>query len=134
MAGNAKIGMLTASRAAQAMTLAWFVCFTAVGEPTLSLEDAAARKAPDFTPLYENRSVVVAGQVSIKPVRIANYGHVAIEEREHGLVLEGSGPIFDSLSPGDWVEAQGRISNRAGLPVLVVSKISTVSSGAPPLP
>src|SRR5258708_5437771 len=115
------------------MTLAWLVCFPAMGEPTISLEDAAARKAPDFTPLYQDRVVVVTGQVSIKPVRITNYLHVAIEERQHGLVLEGTGSMFDSLSPGDWVEARGRISQRAGLPVVVVSTIATVSSGAPPL-
>ena len=133
MAGNAKTGTLRASRAARAMTLAWLVCFPAMGEPTISLEDAAARKAPDFTPLYQDRMVVVTGQVSIKPVRITNYLHVAIEERQHGLVLEGSGSMFDSLTPGDWVEARGRISQRAGLPVVVVSTIATVSSGAPPL-
>jgi len=115
------------------MTLAWLVCFPAMGEPTISLEDAAARKAPDFTPLYQDRVVVVTGQISIKPVRITNYLHVAIEERQHGLVLEGSGSMFDSLTPGDWVEARGRISQRAGLPVVVVSTIATVSSGAPPL-
>ena len=61
----------------------------------------------------------------MKPIRIANYFHIAIQERGHGLVLEGNGDTFDRLSPGDWVEAQGRISKRAGLPVVVVSRITT---------
>src|SRR2546427_7784880 len=115
-------------------TLLLLLSVSAAAQPTLSLEDAAARKPPEFTPLHEDRVVVVTGQVSIAPVRLSNFLHVAIQERGHGLVLEGSGSIFDRLSPGDWVEAQGRISKRAGLPVVVVSKITPVSNGAPPEP
>ena len=101
-------------------------------EPTLSLKDAAARKPPEFTPIYEDRAVVVTGQVSMAPIRLSNFFHLAIQEGGHGLVLEGSGAVFDRLSPGDWVEANGRISKRAGLPVVVVSKIATVSNGVRP--
>ena len=49
-------------------------------------------------------------------------------------MLEGPARIFAQPSPGDWVEARGRISQRAGLPIVVVSKITTVSNGAPPVP
>src|SRR5882724_3307879 len=143
MAGSPKTGALsipgwtpgrTSACAARALLLASLVFFSAFAEPTISLEDAAARKSPDFTPLYEDRQVVVAGQVSMKPAHLATYVHLAIEERGHRLLLEGTGAVFDRFSPGDWVEAQGRISKRSGLPVVVVSKIAIVSSGEPPLP
>jgi GAF domain-containing protein/CheY-like chemotaxis protein len=104
-------------------------------DPTITLQDAAARKPPEYTLLYDGRTVVVSGQVSAKPVRMGgDVVHLAIQERGHGLVLEGAARVFSQLSPGDWVEAHGRISQRAGLPVVVVAKIATVSSGAPPLP
>jgi signal transduction histidine kinase/CheY-like chemotaxis protein len=117
-----------------ATVLALLAGVPAVAEPTLSLADAAARKPPDYSPVHEDRVVVVTGQVSIAPVHISTFVHVAIQEAGHGLVLEGSGGIFDRLSPGDWVEAHGRVSKRAGLPVVVVSRITPVSNGAPPEP
>src|SRR5689334_3299638 len=89
----------------------------ASAEPTMSLADAAARKPPDFTPLHDDQVVTVTGQVSITPIRISTFYHLAIQERGNGLVLEAGPGVFDRLSPGDWVEAQGRISKRAGLPV-----------------
>jgi signal transduction histidine kinase/CheY-like chemotaxis protein len=109
-----------------AASLAW-------AEPTITLQEAAARKAPEFTLLHDGRNVVVSGQVSTKPVRIGDVLHLPIQERGRGLVLEGSARNFGQLSPGDWVEATGRLAQRAGLPVVVVSKIVTVSTGAPPL-
>src|SRR5437667_10400254 len=128
MAGISKAAVIRVT------ALALLLCASAAPEPTLSLAEASARKPPDFTPLYEDRLVVVTGQVSMAPVRLPGFLHLAIQERGHGLVLEGSGGIFDHLSPGDWVEAHGRISKRGGLPVVVVSKISPVSNGAPPEP
>src|SRR5260221_877260 len=128
MAASSKAGVIRAT------ALALLACASAAPEPTLSLADAAARKPPDFTPLYEDRLVVVTGQVSKSAVRLPGFLHLAIQERGHGLMLEGSGAIFDHLSPGDWVEARGRISKRGGLPVVVVSKISPVSNGVPPEP
>ena len=127
---------LEASKAAvtRAIVLALLLCSCAGAEPTISLEDAAARKPPDYTPLHEDRAVIVTGQVSIPPVHLSNFFHLAIQEKGHGLVLEGSAAVFDRLSPGDWVEAHGRVSKRGGLPVVVVSKITPVSNGVPPEP
>ena len=102
-------------------------------DATLSLEEAAARKPPDFSPLYEGRGVVVSGQVSTRPIHIPSYVQLAIQEHGHGLILETTGTMFDRLSPGDWVEVHGRIVQRWGLPVVSVSRIATVSTGAPPL-
>src|SRR6478736_212508 len=128
MVGSAKARTVTKA------VLTLLLCVSAAADPTISLEDAAARKPPDFNPLYEDRSVVVTGQVSKTAVRVSGFFHLPIQERGHGLVLEGGGAMFEGLSPGDWVEAHGRISKRGGLPVVLVSKITTVSNGAPPEP
>src|SRR5258706_4152725 len=80
---------------AEAAVLTLLLCFPAAAEPTISLDDAAARKPRDFTPLYEDRSVVVTGQVSKAAVRLSTFSHLAIQEGGHGLVLEGSGAIFE---------------------------------------
>jgi len=118
--------------------LTWLACAIAglglaFAEPTITLQEAAARKAPEFTLLHDGRNVVVSGQVSVNPIRIGDVLHLPIQERGRGLVLEGSLRSFGQLSPGDWVEAHGRLVQRAGLPVVVVSRIVTVSTGAPPL-
>src|SRR3977135_3245294 len=128
MAGSSKAAVIRAT------VLALVLCASAAPEPTLSLADAAARKPPDFTPLSADRLGVGTGQGPKAPVRTPGFLPLAIQERGHGLVLEGSGAIFDRLSPGDWVEAHGRISKRGGLPVVVVSKISPVSTGVRPEP
>src|SRR5438477_1302118 len=111
-----------------------FCAASQAADTPLSLEEAAARKPPDFSPLYEGRGVVVSGQVSVRAIHVANLVHMGVQERGRGLILETTGSMFDRLSPGDWVEAHGRIVERWGLPVVVVSKIATVSSGAPPWP
>ena len=110
------------------------VAAASAADVPLSLKEAAARKPPDFSPLYEGRSVLVSGQVSAPPVHVPSFVHLAIQERGHGLILETTGTMFDQLSPGDWVDAHGRIVGRWGVPVVVVSKIATVSTGAPPVP
>ena len=109
------------------------LCTAHAADTPLSLEEAAARKPPEFSPASEGRNVSVSGQVSARAIHLSNFVHLGIQERGHGLILETTGTLFDRLSPGDWVEAHGRISGRWGLPVVAVSRISTVSSGAPPL-
>ncbi|MGH9722409.1 MAG: hybrid sensor histidine kinase/response regulator [Bryobacteraceae bacterium] len=101
---------------------------------TLSLEKAGSRREDDFTPAYEGKPVIVTGQISRKPIPILDYVHLAIQDRNEGLILEGKPPVFDQLSPGDWIEARGRVSNRSGLAVVVVNKVTNVSTGAAPVP
>src|SRR4051794_1662147 len=126
MAGSAKTGVI---RAVLSGALCLALCAMALAEPTITLQDAGARKPPEYTPLHDGRTVVVSGQVSTKPVRIGEVLHLAIEEKGYGLILEAAPRVFEQLSPGDWVEAHGRIAQRAGLPVLAVSKIAAVSAG-----
>src|SRR5260370_40423604 len=110
--------MAASSKAAviRATILALLLCASAAPEPTLSLADAAARKPPDFTPLYEDRLVGVTGQVSKAVVRLPGFLPLPPQERGHGLGLEGRGALLDHLSPGRWVEARGRIFQRGGRP------------------
>ena len=133
MAGSAKAVSIGAVLAG--MTAALLLCpRLPAADTSLSLEEAASRKTPDFTPKYEGQNVVVTGQVSTRPIYIVSFVHMAIQERQHGLILETSGSQFDRFAPGDWVEAHGRVTERWGLPVVTVTKISIVSTGAPPLP
>ncbi|MBI3471133.1 MAG: hypothetical protein HY013_07240, partial [Candidatus Solibacter usitatus] len=104
------------------------------GQPPTPLDQVAARKEPDFSPAMEGKPVVVTGQISIRPTHVLDYVHLAIQDKGAGLVLEGKGTQFDQFSPGDWVEARGRVARRGGLPVVVVLKITTVTGGAAPEP
>ena len=129
MVGGAKAGDLI-----RAALVAMALCAgLQAAEPTMSLAEAAARVGPDFTPVNDGRTVMVTGQVSARPVAIAGFLHLPIQEHRHGLILETTGHFFDKLLPGDWVEAHGRITERWGLVVVSVTKVSLVSSGAPPV-
>src|SRR5580704_3036470 len=145
MVGNAGAGsvkrpgfpfsIFASSRHTVCVLTALTFCATAhAADVTLSLQEAAARKPVDFSPLNEGRSVIVTGQVSARAIHIANVVHLAVQEREHGLILETSGTMLDHFAPGDWVEARGHILGRWGLPVVAVSKIALASTGAPPWP
>ena len=120
MVGSAKPGRLTAARGVSALLALLSVCTAA--DPTLSLSDASDRVLPDYTPLHEGSAVVVSGQVSARPSHIVGRVHVAIQDRRHGLILECPASTCERLTPGDWVEAQGHIIERWGLPVVAISK------------
>jgi signal transduction histidine kinase len=117
--------------------------FVLAGAPTagqapepLSLEEANARRPGDFAPAHAGRLAIVKGQVSIRPLRFRapGYSQIAIQDRDRGLVLEGAADAFDHLEPGHWVEVEGRIGSRAGLPVLTPSRITVIDRGPPPTP
>ncbi|MEO7649077.1 MAG: GAF domain-containing protein [Bryobacteraceae bacterium] len=59
--------------------------------------------------------------------------HLPIQDQKAGLILEGGPAAFDNVAPGDWVEARGKIAQRGGLAVLQVTKLTTQTSGAPPI-
>src|SRR5437763_7022743 len=115
MAGIAKTGV-------KKLVATLVCCFAVRAEPTITLQQVATRKPPELTLVHEGRSVIVSGQISTKPVRLGEVFHLAIQEAGHGLILEGPARIFSQLSPGDWIEAHGRVSQRAGLPVIAVAK------------
>ena len=104
-------------------------------KPVVSLERAAERRPKDFAPVLEGQALSVRGTVSGKPMVYALFAHLAIQdETSHGLTLEGALNDFTALRPGALVEARGTLSRRAGLPVLVIAQIQSVSRGPAPEP
>ncbi len=101
----------------------------------ITLEQAASRTGRDRVPAYEGKDVVVTGLVSAKPIWITDSYYVAIQDEAlFGLLLRPQIPQLPDLLPGDWVEAQGTISKRAGLPILVPSAVRRLRQAAPPAP
>jgi len=101
----------------------------------ISLEQAGSRTGPDFVAAYEGKEVVVTGQVSTKPIFITDSYYVAIQDDKFfGLLLRPEIPQLPDLTAGDWVEAQGAISKRAGLPVLVPRTVRRLRHELPPAP
>ncbi len=94
---------------------------TAKVAPTkITLEQAGSRTGRDLVPVYEGKDVVVTGQVSTRPIWITDSYYVAIQDEAFfGLLLRPEIPQLPDLTPGDWVEAQGTILKRGGLPILV---------------
>jgi len=56
------------------------------------------------------------------------------DDTAYGLLLQGSDRQFQGLEPGDWLEVQGIIAKRAGVPVLLPREIRRISRGTPPTP
>ncbi len=72
--------------------------------PRMTLEDAGSRTGRDRFPTYEGKEVIVSGQVSTKPIWVADAFYVAIQdEMSFGLVLRPEIPQLPDLMPGDWV-------------------------------
>jgi len=120
-------------------TLAALALFCLAGatlaQERVALEEAEARSAPDFTPTLEDREVLVSGQISGRPVWIADAFYAAIQdEASYGLLLKAGAKQLDGLEPGDWVEAEGTISNRAGSPILISRQVRKLRHAAPPAP
>src|SRR5579863_2946368 len=112
------------------------VLAVAASAPTrLSLEQADSRVAPDYVPAYEGKEVVVAGQVSSRPILITDSLYLPIQdETGYGLMLQGAEWRFRSLDPGDWIEAQGTLVRRGGRPILVPRDIRRQGHTDPPKP
>jgi signal transduction histidine kinase/CheY-like chemotaxis protein len=119
--------------------LAWaaflFLAAPAVSQTRITLEQAGSRVAPDFVPAYEGSQVLVSGQISSRPIWIADAYYLAIQdEAEYGLVLKASANQLQDFGPGDWVETDGIISRRAGLPILLPHSIRRLRRAAAPAP
>ncbi|HTB18288.1 MAG TPA: GAF domain-containing protein [Bryobacteraceae bacterium] len=93
---------------------------SAAPQNKITLEQAGSRTGRDRVPVYEGQDVLVTGQVSSRPIWITDSSYVAIQDENFfGLLLRPEIPQLPDLTPGDWVEAQGTISRRAGLPILL---------------
>ncbi len=103
--------------------------------PNITLEQAASRTGPDRVPAYEGKEVVVSGQVSTRPIWITDTYYVAIQDPNFfGLFLRPEIPQLPDLTPGDWIEAQGTISRRAGMPILTPRTLRRLRHAAAPAP
>jgi signal transduction histidine kinase len=114
-----------------------FLGIAAIGlaETRITLQQAGSRVSADSTPAFEGKDVVVSGRISTPPLMVSDSHYLPIQDdANYGLLLLGSGNQFQGLDPGDWIEVQGRISRRAGVPVLQPAEIRRVSRGTPPAP
>jgi len=101
----------------------------------LTLEQASSRSEPDYTPAFEGKAVSIRGQVSAKPILALDSLYLPIQdEAEYGFLLEGQGAQFTGLEPGDWIEADGTVGRRSGLPVLIPREIRKTYHTTPPSP
>jgi signal transduction histidine kinase len=105
-------------------------------DPTkITLEQAGSRTGRDRVPAYEGKQVLVSGQVSTRPIWITDSYYVAIQDSTlFGLFLRPEIPQLPDLTPGDWVEAEGVISKRAGLPILLPSTVRRLRHAVAPAP
>ncbi len=112
-----------------------FLCGVAASQTPMPLEQVTARRGPNYVPAKEGETVAVEGIVSAAPVQFLIFSHLAIQDDAgHGLVLEGSPQQFAGFQAGERVMAQGTVSRRAGLPVLLPTRIKTIVHGPAPAP
>ncbi len=101
----------------------------------ITLEQAGSRAGRDLVPAYEGKDVVVSGQVSSPPIWIADTYYVAIQDDAFfGLLLRPEISQLPELTPGDWVEVEGTVSKRAGLPILAPRAVRRLRHASPPAP
>jgi len=99
------------------------------------LQQAGSRTGPDSVPAYEGKDVVVSGQISSQPIWITDSYYVPIQDGAlFGLLLRLGLSQLPGISPGDWVEAQGIIAKRAGLPILVTADLRFLRHATAPAP
>jgi signal transduction histidine kinase len=116
-------------------TLVLLLAAGAWGQETVTLEQAQSRTGREFTAVYEGKTIRVRGQVSAPPVwSLGSYYLPIRDNADHGLILSGDIKVFADLSPGDWVEATGKIESRGGLPRLLPDTIQKTGQEPPPKP
>jgi signal transduction histidine kinase/ActR/RegA family two-component response regulator len=106
-----------------------------VAQTPLTLKQAGSRVPPDSTPAYDGKDVIISGRVSSLPLLVSDSHYLPIQDDSaYGLLLQGSERQFQGFEPGDWLEVQGTIGKRGGVPVLLPRDIRRLSRGAPPSP
>jgi signal transduction histidine kinase len=104
-------------------------------EIRITLEQAGSRTGRDRVPAYEGKEVVVSGRISIPPIWITDSYYLPIQDDKlFGLLLRPDLTQLPGLTPGDWVEAQGTVSKRAGLPILLPRVLRRLRHMPPPVP
>jgi signal transduction histidine kinase len=114
----------------------WLCATLPAGAQTkLTLQQVESRTGHDLAPAYEGHQAIVTGQVSTRAIWITDSYYLPIQDDAHyGLLLRTSSTLFQNLVPGDWVEAQGVVANRAGLPILVPQTVRRLRHTVTPVP
>lgn len=101
----------------------------------ITLQQAGSRTGRDFVPAYEGKEIAITGQVSTRPIWIADGYYVAVQDQMgFGLLLHPDATQSAGLMAGDWVQAQGVITTRAGMPILIPHAVVTLRQSSPPAP
>ena len=110
-------------------------CF-AHAEANLTLEQAMARKPPDYGPACAGQMVVVRGIVSAPAIRFPEYSILPFQQNGYGAALDVSdgAPDVGSYKPGDEIQVQGVVSSRAGEVTILPVKIQLLGRKPAPPP
>ena len=116
--------------------LAAAVCFPAAAQTRLTLEQAAARSAPVYTPTLAGQKVVVQGVVSAPAFHFPGYRLLAFDDGRYGAVLSvpAGDTRLDAFHPGDQVEGEGTISAVAGMIAVEVERVRLTGHKPVPAP
>lgn len=111
------------------------LCVSAPAETRLSLEQASLRDAPDYAPAYDGKVIAVQGVAATRSVRVLGTTQLLIQDSTgHGLTIEGTEDELGGVRPGDVLDLEGDLHNRAGLPVLHPREIKKIGGVTPPSP
>ena len=119
----------------QLILLVLVACVGSAAVSDVTIEQASRRTGADFTPAMEGREVRLHGLVISKPLWALDSYYLALsDEADHGLILIGQLPQFDTFQPGDLLEVTGSILRRGGMPVLQPSTLLKIGAARPPQP
>ena len=106
----------------------------ATGQIKLSLDQLESRKPPEFTPLYEGRSVLIRGIVATGAYHVPGYELLAIQDPAGGGVLQlpQENSQLYGYHPGDELEVEGTVSSLFGAVTVVPIRIAVLGRKAPP--
>jgi signal transduction histidine kinase len=122
-------------RWSRTLALAFFGCGLSIAQALVELQELSVRRSPGGLPALYERQVKLRGTVSLGPVPVIEYSHLAIVDgKGFGAVLEGELNAFEGLRPGTVVEASGVVRHRAGLPVLRVAAFRVLGRASAPSP
>jgi signal transduction histidine kinase len=103
--------------------------------PLIPIEQATSRTGADFLPAFEGKTVRIAGQVSEKAFWNLEAFWLPVRDADEDfgiLVRAADGSVkVQEFTPGDRLEAVGRIVRYAGMPVLEATAIRKTGSSEP---
>ena len=108
----------------------------AQAQTRLTLGQATARRAPDYTPAYAGQRVIVQGVVSAAPINFPAYRLLPFQQGGHGAVLDvpDVDHSIDDRKPGDEIQVEGIVSSWAGMVTILPVKIELLGRKPAPQP